>query len=61
MAKFKCLASGNVFEYKTEHDIKTMKTHPGYEEVTEQKAELNEEFTTIRTVERKQGRPKKEQ
>lgn len=61
MAKFRCLASGNVFEYKTEHDIKTMQTHFGYEEVTEQTAESNEKVLTIRTVERKQGRPKKEQ
>lgn len=61
MAKFKCLASGNVFEYKTEHDIKTMQTHPGYEEVTEQTTESNEKVLAIRTAERKQGRPKKEQ
>ena len=51
--KFKCLASGNVFEYKTEHDIKTMRTHPGYEEV-KNTYEIKEEQTV-----RKPGRPPK--
>lgn len=51
--KFKCLASGNVFEYKTDHDIKTMRTHPGYEEVKDIYYELKEEPT------RKPGRPPK--
>ena len=60
MAKFKCLASGNVFEYTTDHDIKTMKTHPGYVEVVEdlQKVDTYEEVQTARN---KPGRPKKEQ
>lgn len=60
MAKFKCLASGNVFEYTTDHDIKTMKTHPGYVEVVEdlQKVDTYEEVQTSRN---KPGRPKKEQ
>ena len=31
--KFKCKQSGNVFEFNNEHDIKTMRTHPEYEEV----------------------------
>lgn len=35
MAKFKCKQSGNVFEFKLEHDIKTMRTHASYEEVKE--------------------------
>ena len=33
IVKFKCKQSGNVFKFFTEHDIKTMRTHPEYEEV----------------------------
>ncbi len=33
--KFKCNQSGNVFEFFTEHDIKTMKEHSGYTEIKE--------------------------
>lgn len=36
MAKFKDNATGNVFEYFTEHDIKTMRDHPEYTEVLEE-------------------------
>lgn len=36
MAKFKCKQSGNVFEFKHEHDIKNMRTHVEYEEVIEE-------------------------
>lgn len=36
MAKFKCNHSGNVFEFFTDHDIKTMRTHPEYTEVVEE-------------------------
>lgn len=35
MAKFKCKQSGNIFEFLNDHDIKTMRTHTGYEEVAE--------------------------
>jgi hypothetical protein len=52
--KFKCVASGNVFEFQTDHDIKTMRTHPGYVELQEVKED--EDTPTIR----KPGRPKKE-
>ncbi len=52
--KFKCLASGNIFEFHTEHDIKTMRTHPGYVELQEVKE--SEEVPTFR----KPGRPKKD-
>lgn len=61
--KFKCNQSGNVFEYFTEHDIKTMRTHSEYTEVKEEEKETlqsvgtSEEMSTIR----KPGRPKKEQ
>ena len=33
MAKFKDIATGNVFEFTNEHDIKTMRTHTEYTEV----------------------------
>lgn len=52
IAKFKCVQSGNVFEYYTEHDAKTMRTHPGYVEV---KAEEQQEEPVKRTA----GRPRK--
>ena len=35
MAKFLCKQSGNIFEFKLDHDIKTMRTHSAYEEVIE--------------------------
>ena len=36
MAKFMCQQSGNVFEFKLEHDIKTMRSHSAYTEVVEE-------------------------
>ena len=35
MAKFKCLLSGNIFEFKYEWDIEEMREHPQYEEIEE--------------------------
>jgi predicted RNase H-like nuclease (RuvC/YqgF family) len=35
MARFKDIATGNVFEFKQEHDIQTMRKHPEYTEVVE--------------------------
>lgn len=40
MAKFKDNATGNVFEFTNEHDIKTMRQHAEYTEVTETKDEV---------------------
>lgn len=34
--KFKCKLTGCVYEFTTEHDIKTMKEHPDYTEVVEE-------------------------
>jgi len=31
--KFKCKQSGNIFEYFTDHDIKTMRAHSEYTEL----------------------------
>ena len=36
MAKFKDKATGNVFEFTSEHDIQSMRKHPEYEEVKEE-------------------------
>ena len=36
MAKFKCKHSGNVYEFKLQHDIEAMRKHLDYEEVTEE-------------------------
>jgi hypothetical protein len=36
MVKFKCLTTGNITSFEQEHDIKTMRTHPEYAEVTEE-------------------------
>ena len=36
MAKFKCLLSGNIFEFHTDFDIETMREHPQYEEIEEE-------------------------
>lgn len=55
MAKFKCKQSGNVFEFKLDHDIQAMRTHSSYEEVKEDVKEVKEE-PQKRTL----GRPKKD-
>jgi hypothetical protein len=36
MAKFRDNATGNIFEFTTEHDIKTMREHSEYTEVKEE-------------------------
>lgn len=36
MAKFKSLATGEVYEFTVEHDIAGMRVHPEYEEVVEE-------------------------
>lgn len=51
--KFKCVQSGNIFEFHTEHDVKTMRTHPGYVEVQAEQAQQEE------PVKRTAGRPRK--
>ena len=52
--KFRCKQSGNVFEFFNDHDIKTMRSHPEYEEVKEQVEEVEK-------IEKKPvGRPKKQ-
>ena len=50
--KFKCLQSGNIFEFENPHDIKTMRTHPGYQEI---------QATVVEPVKKSVGRPAKVQ
>ncbi len=33
MAKFKCILSGNIFEFVHDFDIDEMRKHPQYEEI----------------------------
>lgn len=40
MAKFRDNQSGNVFVFESEYDIKSLRKHPGYTEVTENKDEV---------------------
>lgn len=49
--KFKCKHSGNVFEFFTEHDIKTMRVHDEYEEVKEEEIKTE---TVKKTVQKPQ-------
>lgn len=53
--KFKCIQSGNVFEFQLEHDIKTMRSHPEYCEVKEQQVTDTFEEPSTKRV----GRPPK--
>lgn len=56
MALFKCKSSGNIFEFVLEHDIKTMRTHPEYEEINY--TVVSQEDTQDQ-AEKKLGRPRK--
>jgi hypothetical protein len=49
MAKFKCNETGNVVEFSSDYDIKSMRTNSEYTEVSEdQKKELNKaEFKKV--------------
>ena len=55
--RFKCNQSGNVFEYFTEHDIKTMRSHSEYTELVEQNQQQKEVLEV--PVLKKAGRPPK--
>lgn len=48
MAKFKCKHTGNISEFNTEHDIKTMREHAEYDEVLEEVKEVEEPKKVIR-------------
>jgi len=54
MVKFKCIASGNVFEFEYEVDIASMRKHPEYVEVAEEKeVEKVKEVQPTRKYQRK--------
>jgi hypothetical protein len=40
MAKFKCIHTGNIVEFSTEHDIQTIRKHSEYTEVLEDTEEV---------------------
>lgn len=54
--KFRCKQSGNIFEYFTEHDIKTMRTHSEYEELPEV---VQDKVLDVPVPTKKVGRPAK--
>lgn len=43
MVKFKCKHTGNISEFNTEHDIKTMREHAEYVEIIENEVVEKEE------------------
>ena len=52
MALFKCVQTGNTVEFDLEHDIRTMRQHPDYEEVLEEVkpvVEIKEKKTAVKT------------
>ena len=54
MAKFKCLSTGNIFEFKYEVDIISMRKHPEYVEVLEDSVvEITEEIKPKRKHQQK--------
>jgi hypothetical protein len=42
MAKFKSIATGEVYEFTAEHDIEGMRVHSEYEEVVEEEVVVEE-------------------
>ena len=68
MATFRCKASGNLVTFTLQHDIDSMLTHDGYEEVTEDGEVVEHEeaedthsipFNAPVGVKKTRGRPKK--
>lgn len=58
MAKFRCLASGNIVEFTQQVDIDSMEGHAGYEWIDEEEEQLEEEDVPTVTT-KKRGRPAK--
>ncbi len=69
MATFRCLQSGNTVTFTLQHDIDSMKGHPGYVQVDEPAPEqaqydpnaerTDTAFTAPVQVARPRGRPRK--
>ena len=52
MALFKCIQTNNTVEFDLDHDIRTMRQHPGYEEVLEEVkpvVEIKEKKTAVKS------------
>jgi hypothetical protein len=56
MAKFRCLASGNIVEFTQQVDIDSMEGHAAYEWVDEDEEQEQE---TSQPVKKRMGRPPK--
>lgn len=60
MAKFRCLATGNIVEFTQQVDIDSMEGHDGYEWVYEEEhEELDEQEVPTPTTKKRMGRPPK--
>ena len=56
MAKFRCLATGNIVEFTQQVDIDSMEGHDGYEWVDEEHEDYEE---TPQPTKKRMGRPPK--
>ena len=56
MAKFRCLASGNIVEFTQQVDIDSMEGHEGYEWIDE---EEDEDYEVPTPPKKRMGRPPK--
>jgi len=56
MAKFKCLLSGNIFEFKYEWDIEEMREHPQYEEIEEEEIVVPKKTTVASKKTKKEAK-----
>ena len=59
MAKFRCLASGNIVEFTQQVDIDSMEGHSGYEWVDEEYEEQEQHEEAPVTTKKRMGRPPK--
>ena len=59
MAKFRCLASGNIVEFTQQVDIDSMEGHEGYEWIDEDEEYVEEEEETPTPPKKRMGRPPK--
>ena len=56
MAKFKCNHSGNIAEFSSEHDIKTMRAHPEYTEIVAEETPVKTTTKKVKQDETSIGR-----
>lgn len=48
MAKFKCNHTGQVYEFKYDHDIAQMREHDEYEEMTDEEVKEEKPVITVK-------------